>query len=60
MRGSKVIKGDTMKEVRARVILQEKGLYIINYDGNDKYAEVSGKSQSIIIIVNSIYVGKVF
>ena len=32
-----------MKEVRARVILQEKGLYTINYEGNDKYAEVSGK-----------------
>ena len=43
MTGSKVIKGDKMKEVRARVILQEKGLYTINYDGNDKYAEVSGK-----------------
>ena len=30
-------------EVRARVIVQEKGLYTISYDGNENIAEVSGK-----------------
>ncbi len=30
-------------EVRARVIIQEKGLYTINYEGTDRIAEVSGK-----------------
>ena len=30
-------------EVRARVIIQEKGLYTISCDGNEKIAEVSGK-----------------
>ena len=30
-------------EVRARVIIQEKGLYTISYDGNENIAEVSGK-----------------
>lgn len=30
-------------EVRARVILQEKGKYRISFDGNEKWAEVSGK-----------------
>ena len=30
-------------EVRARVIIQEKGLYTISYDGSEKIAEVSGK-----------------
>lgn len=32
-----------MSEVRARVILQEKGLYKISYNGEEKWAEVSGK-----------------
>lgn len=32
-----------MTEVRARVILQEKGKYRISFDGNEKWAEVSGK-----------------
>ena len=32
-----------MKEIRARVILQEKGLYRIAYYGEEKWAEVSGK-----------------
>jgi len=30
-------------EIRARVIKQEKGLYTIDYDGNENIAEVSGK-----------------
>ena len=30
-------------EVRARVIVQEKGLYTISYDGNENIAEVSEK-----------------
>lgn len=32
-----------MQEVRARVILQEKGLYTISYEGMENKAEVSGK-----------------
>lgn len=32
-----------MNEVRARVILQEKGFYTISCDGEEKLAEVSGK-----------------
>lgn len=32
-----------MKEVRARVILQEKGLYTLSYEGKENKAEVSGK-----------------
>ncbi|MDD6807049.1 MAG: ribosome small subunit-dependent GTPase A [Oscillospiraceae bacterium] len=32
-----------MNEVRARVVLQEKGLYRIEYEGMEKWAEVSGK-----------------
>ena len=30
-------------EVRARVVLQEKGLYKISYEGVENWAEVSGK-----------------
>lgn len=30
-------------EVRARVVIQEKGLYTISYNGNENIAEVSGK-----------------
>jgi len=32
-----------MDEVRARVIIQQKGLYTINYEGEERLAEVSGK-----------------
>ena len=32
-----------MKEIRARVILQEKGLYTLSYEGQEKKAAVSGK-----------------
>lgn len=32
-----------VEEIRARVILQEKGLYRIAYEGEEKWAEVSGK-----------------
>ena len=32
-----------MNEVRARVISQEKGLYKILYEGQEMWAEVSGK-----------------
>lgn len=30
-------------EIRARVIIQEKGLYTISYEGRENIAEVSGK-----------------
>lgn len=30
-------------EIRARVILQEKGMYTISYEGKERYAEVSGR-----------------
>ena len=30
-------------EVRARVVIQEKGLYTISYNGSENIAEVSGK-----------------
>lgn len=32
-----------MKEIRARVIIQEKGYYTISYEGKENIAEVSGK-----------------
>ena len=32
-----------MNEIRARVVLQEKGLYRISYNNEEKWAEVSGK-----------------
>lgn len=32
-----------MDEVRARIIVQEKGLYIISYEGRENLAEISGK-----------------
>ena len=33
----------TITDIRARVISQEKGLYKISYEGEEKWAEVSGK-----------------
>lgn len=37
------MKETDIKEIRARVILQEKGLYTLSYEGEEKRAEVSGK-----------------
>ena len=37
------MEGIVITEIRARVISQEKGLYKIFYEGQENWAEVSGK-----------------